>query len=99
MEGGNFQIQRLRRHARCPPGRASKNMTARDRLDAYFQDAQLDDPHEIDRPGNPATHDGGLPSAAAPEADTKAAGPEVATKEKEPEPAMVAFAHRVEADS
>ena len=99
-EGGNFQIQRLLALRDVHLVAPSKNLTARDRLDAYFKDAPSSTiatrstaQETSQQPAAEAS-----PSAAAAGADTKTDEPEVAAKEEEPEPAMVALANRVEAD-
>ncbi len=100
-EGENFQIERLLAIRDVHLVAPSKHLTARDRLDASFQDAPspaVATRTTVRGTAQPAA-EASSPAEAAPEgADTKAAESENASKEKEPEPAMVAYAHRVEAD-
>jgi len=98
-QGGNFQIQRLVALGDVHLVAPSKNLTARDRLDADFKEAPAA------TTATPSTAQGGSQPAAGtspPEvaagADTKPAEPEIAAQEKPPEPAMVALADRVEAN-
>jgi hypothetical protein len=97
-EGGNFQIQRLLALRNVHLVAPSKNLTARDRLEADFKEAPSptvvtsSTAQGSSQPAAEAT-----PSAAAAAADAKPDELEVAATEKEPEPAMVALASRVEA--
>ncbi|MGB2612377.1 MAG: hypothetical protein WBC80_25665 [Isosphaeraceae bacterium] len=98
-EGGNFQIQRLLALRDVHLVAPSKNLTARDRLDADFKEAPsstIATRTTAQGTSQPAAE--ASPSAAAGGADTKTDEPEIAAQEKEPEPAMVALANRVEAD-
>ena len=98
-EGGNFQIQRLLAIRDVHLVAPSKNLTARDRLDADFKEAPrstIATRSTAQATSQPAAE--ASPSAAAAGADARTDEPEVAAMEKEPEPAMVAFADRVEAD-
>ncbi|HMF35935.1 MAG TPA: hypothetical protein VKF17_04820, partial [Isosphaeraceae bacterium] len=98
-EGGTFQIQRLLALRDVHLVAPSKNLTARDRLDADFKEAPsstIATRTTAQGTSQPAAE--ASPSAAAGGADTKTDDPEVAAKEKEPEPAMIALANRVEAD-
>ncbi len=73
------------RRPRCPPLAPSKNLTARDRLEADFKEAPA---HANHRPGNGSQPAAGTsPAAAAAAADTKPGEPEVAAEEKPAEPA------------
>jgi len=98
-QGGNFQIQRLLALRDVHLVAPSKNLTARDRLDADFKEAPASTtatPSTAQGTSQPATETS--PSTAAAGADTETDEPEIAAKEKPPEPAMVAVADRVEAD-
>ncbi len=98
-EGGSFQIQRLLALRDVHLVAPSKNLTARDRLDADFKEAPsstIATRSTAQGTSQPAAE--ASPSAAAAGADARTDEPEVAAMEKEPEPVMVAFADRVEAD-
>jgi len=98
-QGDNFQIQRLVALRDVHLVAPSKNLTARDRLDADFKEAPAPTtatPSTAQGTSQPAAATS--PPAAVAGAETKPAEPEVAAKEKPPEPAMVALADRVEAN-
>ena len=99
-EGENFQIERLLAIRDVHLVARSKHLTARDRLDASFQEAPIPVVARTTVRGTPqpAAETSSPADAALEGADTKANESENAPKEKEPEPAMVAYAHRVEAD-
>jgi len=98
-EGGNFQIQRLLALRDVHLVAPSKNLTARDRLEADFKEAPgstsatRTTPQEMSQPATETS-----PFVAAAAAGTKPVEQENQAKEQPAEPAMVVLANRVEAD-